>query len=362
MKTLILFTFLLVTSFTTVRASITAEGDCDTVKYTGGMPYYQNNLFSTFSTPSNCRAIAVTNAMLPRFYLQKYDFDLSSWSTVSGPITGPNHYFAGVSHGTYRLYVEIPVIYLTIGCGEREPGPILIYNLLGQHIGYAGSWYGDNSGAYYSNSVIVGSTDEDDIKYFFVDVPETGSESTYDDGEQVTIDISNCTNFNQWWLAIFESGPTYNRYTGVGWNWSTPTSLDLTDIWDHAVGWDFEPYHSYTVQFAIENEDCVNSSWNNLDRVFFICPTGTGCRLGEEKVEMAISPNPATSSIYLQNFRPDPGRKYQIFIVDFMGRQVKNSELTSNEIDISDLQNGIFSAIVTQDNQQIFVSKVIVTH
>lgn len=362
MKTLILFTFLLVTCLNSVKASITAEGDCDTVKYTGGMPSYANNLYSTFSTPSLCRAVSVSNPMLPHIYLQKYDYDYNSWSTVSGPITPPAHYFAGVSHGKYRLYIEIPVIFLSEGCGEHEPGPILIYNTLAQWIGYAGSWYGDNSGTYYSNSVLVGHTVDSEIKYSFVDVPETGSESTYDDGEQVTADISNCRNFDLWWLAIFEDGPLYTRYYALGWTHSTPTSLDLTSIWDHGSGWTFEPYHSYTVQFAIENYDCINSSWNNLDRTFFICPTGTGCRLGGDRGQMVISPNPANSSIFIKNFTPDLGRKYQVFMVDLLGRPVKNLELSSNEIDVSDMQNGIFTMILTQDNQQIFVSKLAITH
>jgi hypothetical protein len=251
-----LFLILLFSSITNTYASIMAEGDCHTIKYTGGMPSFQGNLYNFISTVSNCRAYSFVGPMLPHLSLQKYDYDNNTWSTVSGPQT--LYYFvvngSSTGHGTYRLLAELPTILLSIGCGEHEEGPILIYNFLNQWVGYAGYY----SGSYYSNSVIVGETIPDDIKYSFVDIPETGSEFGYDYGENPIMDVSTSKNFDLWWLAIFESGPTYNRYVSNGWTNSTPTTIDVGALWTGA-GYNFEVNHAYTMQFAIENYSCINS-------------------------------------------------------------------------------------------------------
>ncbi|MEP7198115.1 MAG: T9SS type A sorting domain-containing protein, partial [Saprospiraceae bacterium] len=267
------------------------------------------------------------------------------------------------SHGTYRLYIEVPQTVLSETCPVHgTPGPIEVYNTAFQLIGYVGNWYGDASGTYYSNQVFVGHTVDTDISYTFVDVPETGAELAYDDGENVTINTSACKNSDLWWLAIFEDGPTYHRYWALGWFNGPVSSLDLSFLWDDMVGNNFEPYHSYTVQFAVENKSCINSSWNNLDRTFFICPSGTGCRLGEDPDQISIYPNPAYSTINLNNFTPDLGRIYQVYIFDFLGRAIKQVQLTSNEVDVSDLANGIYSLVVQENKKQIFVSKLIISH
>jgi len=334
-----------------------AEGDCDTIKYIGGMPSYPGNLYSAYSVPSKCRAIALGGPMVPRFSLQKYDYSTSTWSTTQGPST--TYYFVVSDNGLYRLLVELPTLRLATGCGEHEPGPILIYNLGGQWVGYGGYW----SGSYYSNSVIVGKTIPADISYSFIDIPETGSNLAYDYLEHPIMDLTQCHNYDLWWLAIFESGPTYNRYWSYGWQTGPgPSSIDLQPLWDQGLFWEFLPYHSYTVQFAIENQNCINSSWNNLDKTFFICPFGTGCRLGEDQEPIYIAPNPANSSIKLLNFTLDIGRQYNVYITDILGRSIKKMRIASNEVDVSDLNNGIFTLSLVQDNQVIYVSKLAITH
>jgi len=354
--------FLSVALAGSVSAAISAEGDCDTVKYKGGIPSYPGNLYSNFTTPSNCRAVSFSFPMGPRFYLQKYNYDTDTWSTVNGPISSPPYHFTGVNHGTYRLYGEVPKIFLSIGCGEQEAGPILIYNFGGQWVGYAGYWYGEDTEDYYSNSVIVGPTDQNDIDYYFIDIPETGAENAYDYGEEVVIDVSPSRNFNLWWLAIFEDGPVYNRYVSNGWTQGTPTSIDLSAIWGDANSWQFETWHSYTVQFAVENADCINSSWNNYDRTFFICPAGTGCRESRDPVVISVYPNPASDVIYLDI--DDGGSNYTriVTLYNLLGRQMLRQEVESNRINVAHMPDGIYSLVLTQDNRPEFVSRILIAH
>jgi len=142
----------------------------------------------------------------------------------------------------------------------------------------------------------------------------------------------------------------------------------LTNFWGQGgSGWNFETFHSYTVQFVIENSRCRNgieqnppAKWNNLDRSFFICPAGTGCRFGADDKEIVISPNPATSTIWLQNFEPDLDRDYQMSFSDLAGRLVKFVALTSNEVDISDIPAGMFVLTVRREGRQVFTSKLVV--
>ena len=298
-----------------------------------------------------------------RISLQQYDYDTDTWNTTHGPITSPPYQFAGLSHGTYRLYVEIPTIFLSSGCGERDPGPILIYNIAGQWIGYAGYWSGDvNSDDYYSDPVIVGSTVEADIKYSFIDEPETGSPLAYDYGEQVIMDVSECKNFNLYWLAIFEQGPVYNRYKGMGWTYGIPSLLDLTQVWSDVTGWSFEPFHSYTVQFAIENADCINSSWNNHDETIFICPAGTGCRRKYEPLPITVVPNPASDQITLSGIDFEQGNGHRVAIYNLMGQEVLGEMLIQPQVNVANLPNGLYSVVVTQDYLPRFVSKLLIAH
>jgi type IX secretion system substrate protein len=45
---------------------------------------------------------------------------------------------------------------------------------------------------------------------------------------------------------------------------------------------------------------------------------------------------------------------------DLMGKVVKRVSLTSSEVDISDLQSGIFVVTVQREGKRIFTSKLIV--
>lgn len=188
-----------------------------------------------------------------------------------------------------------------------------------------------------------------------------------DEDEEVGIDATASKNYDLWWLAIFESGPTYNRYKSNGWTNGTVGQFPLSPFWEELPGWKFEPYHSYTVQFVVENRVCRNGievpgTWNVNNQTFFICPAGTGCRFGVEGREITLSPNPAGSFIRLQNFEPDLDRDYEMVIVDLTGKIVKSLPLTMDYVDISDLQNGMFVVNILREEHKMFTSKLIVNN
>ncbi len=136
----------------------------------------------------------------------------------------------------------------------------------------------------------------------------------------------------------------------------------MTQVWKEGhPTWEFEPFHTYTVQFVVENQQCLNGSgWNVNNRDFFICPAGTGCRAGEDGGEITISPNPASTSIRLQNFEPDLGRDYRMLVADLSGRVVKSVELIDGEVDISGLPSGMFVVSVLREGKRVHQSKLVV--
>jgi hypothetical protein len=121
------------------------------------------------------------------------------------------------------------------------------------------------------------------------------------------------------------------------------------------------------VQFVIENLQCRNgieqnppATWNVLNRTFFICPAGTGCRIGEEAQKIVLSPNPASSVVRLLHFEMDAGREYRLTIADLSGRAIRSMMLTSNEVDISGFEKGMYAVTIERDGKRIFTDKLVI--
>ncbi len=320
-----------------------------------------------------CRVITSGDPTTPRFWLEKLT-DLG-WVTVSGPQFSTT--FSSVARGTYRVKCQVPTIAENIckkdGQGNIIRARICLFNLLGQFIGFWGTWDNTPFGTTpptYSNTVIVGATTSTDISYTFVDpTPGDPFESGFDYGEVAKMNTAACKDYDLWWLAIFEDGPTYHRYRSNGWTTGTVpgNEFNLTNFWDGGVGWNFETFHSYKVQFVIENRSCRNgieqnppATWNVLERSFFICPTGTGCRIGGDRKAISLSPNPAKSFVRLLNFEPDQGREYSVTITDLAGKVMRRFALNSDEVDVSSLQSGMFALAIEEDGKRIFASKLVV--
>ena len=149
------------------------------------------------------------------------------------------------------------------------------------------------------------------------------------------------------------------RYASNGWtNGQIPNNLiDLTDIWKRSLGLtaNFESLRSYTVQFALSNS--CNTVWTNLDKTFFICPSGSGCRegRGEEKL-ISMSPNPASGYFSIHNLPEGPST---IQLYDLTGRVAKSFRDSDGKfLDIFDLDNGMYLVSVIHAGKQLYRSKL----
>lgn len=344
-----------------------ATGGCTSVT-TANTPSYQTDLWGgglwdLGEEPCVYILYLLNRRLVAEYTLQKLDPSNNTWVYFAGPQTSGS--FNNISeHGTYRVNVSCPVRFTNQQCPEG----IDIYNSAGQYVGQNGTYA--NGIFATSNPVPVGATTGSDISYTFIDIPETGSEAAYDFGEVVKMNTAASKNYNLWWLAIFEDGPNYQRYRSNGWtNGTVPNNeFNLTSFWGPpGSGWQFETFHSYKVQFVIENAQCRNGIeqnptgiWNVLERTFFICPAGTGCRIGEDAQKIVLSPNPASSVVRLLHFEMDAGREYRLTVADLTGRVVRNMTLTSNEVDISGIGHGMYAVTIERDGKRIFTDKLVV--
>lgn len=219
----------------------------------------------------------------------------------------------------------------------------------------------------YTNTVIVGNTVAADNDYHFTEGSPSGAVTTMDSDEDVGMDASASTNYDQWFLAICEQ--SFNnclRYKSNGWTDGTVTSFDLKGFWETG-GWEFEDFMSYEVQFVVENSKCRNGveappPWNVNYQSFFICEAGTGCRTGTEGKEISIGPNPANNFVRLGNFDPAVDKDFVMSFTDFSGRAVKSVPMVSEQADISDLPGGMYAVSVLHDGNRLFTTKLIVSH
>jgi Secretion system C-terminal sorting domain len=378
MKNLKLFLFLLAVlgNYTCVLQAQTSKGGCTEVKLTE-IPTYP--LVYSLSSAKNCEEqvggeccriagpLSTPAVMLPKLWLEQ--LVSGNWTTVGSPVYGGvGTAFTNLTHGTYRIKILTPYFNENI-CKKDANGNaiktrIRVYAVGGAFVGYLGTYdntpFGGNV-TYYTNQSIVGKTLASDSFYTFIDNPETGSEAAYDFGEIAKINTASCKDYDLWWLAIFEDGPTYHRYRSNNWTIGKISDFNLSNFWQGGgATWKFETFHSYKVQFVIENNECKNNPWNNNERTFFICPTGSGCRFGTDTKEIVVTPNPANGIIQFQNFEPDLGINYQLVVCDVSGKEVKSLNLYSTEADVSELPNGMFVLRILREGKPVFVTKLII--
>lgn len=335
----------------------TANGGCSSVTVTsagGGYPtnsYFSYVGYKNCQNGSCCRVITSGSAAQPYYQLQQLQSN-GTWSNIGSEVQSTT--FSGLgTHGTYRVRIKVPRYNTTICSGTQ----ITLYNLLGQFIGYWGEW---NPTYRYTNNVVVGSSVVGDITYDFVDGGGGNSiPNGFDFGETVTINTTGTKNYQSWWVAIFENGAPM-RYRSMGWtngNGTLPTTINLSSFWNGGSGWTFNSLNSYTVQFAI-SAPC-NTAWANLDKSFFICPAGSGCRPADIEQKITVSPNPANGSIKLSNYEMLPGASFKMVIIDMSGRTVKSfDQYSADAYDVSDLGCGMYSVAVWDGQNRTHTSKL----
>lgn len=360
---LYLFTASFVTGQTT--AGPTALGGCSTVKITS--QHFNKKLISRayiIDEISECeKVVAVDQWAHAKIWLQAKNaagvfVDVAGpiESRMSVPASSPTTYgevtWDGLSHGTYRGRVQVPVAYIVPECGE-----VIYHSMTSLNIGLQSVM----SANFFSNEAVAGPTVAADIAYNFEDGEDVNN--LFDFGEPVIMNASASKNYDLYWLAIFENnGPM--RYWSQGWTTgSTLGVANLSSLWGSGA-WNFESLRSYTVQFAIENSQCINSSWNNLDQSFFICPSGSGCRYADTgSGVLKLSPNPAAGMFRITGLDVSGYPDHRLVLSDLTGRQVKNVRLADGgEVDVSDLPNGLYVATLWDNQIRLLSDKLVVNH
>jgi Secretion system C-terminal sorting domain len=359
-------------------AQFTVKGGCTSISYVSGTPPLTNTtpLVTAFSPSTGCTRV-LTNVSTPclanginstRYSLQRLGTN-GTWSVVVStftcfPITPPIVPGTASNHGTYRVGAENPTAISGGGC---TGGSIIVQNLLGQFIGFAGFYSGTPT--LLSNQVVVGKTLPSEAIYTFTDLTNLNPNlpvglTEYDQGEQININTTQSRNYDRYQINIQEYNKSNNTATPLwsttGWMDGSLTSIySLSGLWGNG-NWPFLDNKYYILQYVLENKECGNTPWNNVGYKIGICPPNSGCRFWQEDQGIILSPNPASTIIRLDNFEADLGRDYQILICDLAGKTIKSETLFSNEIDISDLPNGMFAVAVKCEGKSIFSSKLVV--
>ena len=327
---------------------------------------------SLYVSTKGCARVLVNPTQTPlyeTYSLQKQNPNLS-WTTVRtvGPtFFGTVQRYVGLSHGSYRLTVDVPNPIKTSNC---EGNYLIVTNYSGQIYGKVGT-YGF---ATTSNTVIIGATDQNDIAFNWIKTqgtpppPNLSNPPIYCFEENPKISTVGTHNYTHYWVAIFEQGlGTTNRYASTGWiSGQIPAEIDLlTDVWKVGGGtsWEFTPIGpsanpSYQVQFAITNG--CNTSWTTIANpmpFFQKRPQGWGCRNTEEDQAIVISPNPAMSYFSIPAIETGDSN-IKVSVSDMTGRIVKQYNSVQQQYEVSDLSNGIYVVNVTQQGVRIHSSKL----
>lgn len=357
------------------------NGGCDSITVTQ-VPYYpvvygQNAGFQNCTSGSTHCCLVLTSGSFwqPILQLQKRD-NMGDWVNY-GPSQVYNHLFSNLDQGWYRVEVTMPQI--DSSCVTQleippytEYNPYLVYNTSGQFIGYRGTTFGNVVPfqppiIYYSDPVLVGPTNSNDIDWEFIQGPGMGF-NAYDEGQVVEIDVSESKNYNMWFMAIFENQPAI-RYKATGWQYGTMDDhINLNDFWKNPDNWTFEAFKTYRVQIAIENLGCRNgiewpgTSWTTLTQSFYVCPSGTGCRfvMDRELKQLKLYPNPASNYVTLDNYHPDLHGSLHLRIMDMSGKLHINSEINDSTVDLSTLESGMYVVKIYHENNELHSSKLII--
>lgn len=367
MKSLVPLILLFLLSFTLKAQTIT--GDCHDIAISN-LPAYQPNLIESAYVTANSGCLkhiaGVYLPAKPHVWLEEKDWAAGgTWIDLTGPTGHTTHnmpfnpFFTGVAHGTYRIRTRVPVVYTTPTC----PNGITYVNAGDQVVGKQAVL---DPHDYYSNETIVGATDATDIQAAFFS--GGSSPNSYDNGDDPVLDCSGSKNYDEFWIAIFENGPP-NRYASFWNSWQqgpmVNPQLSMTYIFSGTNNWqwNFVDFTSYTAQFAIRNSSCPSQPvWTHLDRDFFICPVGSGCKLSRKAEDLReIKVGNTQSLLRIMNVRAVDAESYSLIITGADGRMYKklNQLDASLEVDIQDLPSGMYVVHLYQANEQRFVGKIV---
>lgn len=334
----------------------TAAANCNSVTCTG-VPAYDLNLYKIPPNWPGCtmNVTAADQKLRAIFTLQQKQSN-RGWANVyglNGGQSSPNFY--NLTHGTYRVKIDLPQY--TMGpsaCGFQA---IKCINILNAVVGYGGV-FGLGSSS-FTNEVIVGQTITADNNYTFSDLNGTNNNTTgFDANENVFIDCSQMKNYDTYFMAIFENGGL-NRYKSTNWvNGLLTNSYNLSLFWQQN-GWTFIPLQSYTIQMVNINSSC-GGNWNVIDKTFFICPNGSGCKQSDF-VKNGIPVSNLPNGFILNDMDLSKQNNIKVFSLD--GRLVKEyNTVSSNQFSTTDYTNGLYVVTLTTNNKKSFTGKIQVTN
>jgi Secretion system C-terminal sorting domain len=116
-----------------------------------------------------------------------------------------------------------------------------------------------------------------------------------------------------------------------------PERTDINQLWQNALG-DLMDVGTYVVRLDILNPCMTQASYLNWD--FTVCPLGNNCKSNLKEKDFLIYPNPVKDIAYIKDYNSEYNNKK---IFDVNGRLVLESNDGKNSIDISNLDNGIYS-------------------
>lgn len=368
------FTFLalnLVAFFASAQISISSSCGSSTINVTSafvsGILYLAQDKYYTKSEDP-CRKVLIFSSTEPleeRYSLQRQNPNLT-WTVVStlAPIGGV---YTGLSHGTYRVEVSVPSKVSAPNCKDG----IRVFAYETKWYGYVGAY---TSAPVTSNTVYIGATDQNDIKFNWIKTmgtpapPNLASPPIYCFQENPKINTTGTLNYDRYWVAIFETGAgASNRYTNTGWIFGKipGNQIDLLyDVWKkNNSNWEFTPNDqfanaSYSVQFAISNS--CNSGWTTISNpmpFFQRRPQGWVCRNTDDDVAIAVSPNPANGYFKIPALETGEDN-IQISVTDMTGRLVKQYNNVQTQYEVSDLSNGIYVINILRQGVRIHSSKL----
>lgn len=70
----------------------------------------------------------------------------------------------------------------------------------------------------------------------------------------------------------------------------------------------------------------------------------------------------STVTLTSQDFDPSVDSGYSLTLTSINGQTIKNVELSSDRIDISDLNSGMYIILLERNGQHVFQSKLMVSH
>jgi hypothetical protein len=389
MKKTTFFTILLLLSIlrTGISQTLIATADCNsitaTVSTTSNL-WGANMMLSNCSSDQGpcCKIIRNWSGPLRDIYgppsqLQVTNYRLyeSGNYLIAGPQTSPT--FSNLPHGTYKITADVPI---RDNCANGSGDPIALFGYDPPSEGYVFVGNRGHLETRHTQYVVVGPTDQDDFyRVFLTNVAGVGAQPKqyFCLGDEVFLhDVS--PNYNLFWVDIYENewpyrwestywvnGTTHNNYTGP--------SLSLTDLWrSNNSDWTFSPDKHYSVQFAIENRNCINPSWNVKHLQFTFpseaCATGgsddrSGSAATSTTTPIRMSPNPASNWLTLHNLQDYEISTLKVEIQNMLGQSVLESfSLATPQVDVSSLSTGAYILYVSQNGRRIFTEKLLVQH